>query len=96
MSKSKTELNEDEDIEDSDVSISNVFTKKCRIRETPNLLTNAERSTNIFFVKKRKSIRNDSSFSRLYALVHKCTSPPVEDLPDVDLPLVQSETTPCF
>ena len=51
----------------------------------------------IFFCKKKKkSIRNDSLFLRLYALVHKCTSPPAEDLPDVDLQQVQSETTPRF
>ena len=53
-----------------------------------------------FFVEKRKkenSIRNDSLFLRLYELVLKCTSPPVEQLPPrVDLPWVQSGTTPCF
>ena len=31
---------------------------------------------------------------RLYELFHKCTSPPVKHLPRVDLPRVQSGTTP--
>ena len=61
-----------------------LFFKSC-IRGTLNLSTNADISTNIkFFGEKRKrknSIRNDSLFLRLYELVHKCTSPPVEHLP---------------
>ena len=43
----------------------------------------------IFFCWKN-SIRNDSLFLRLYVLVHKCNSPPVEHLPREDLPGVQS------
>ena len=51
----------------------------------------------IYFKKKRKkSTWNDSLFLRLYKLVHKCTSSRVEHLPCVDLPRVQSGTTPCF
>ena len=45
---------------------------------------------------EKNSIRNDSLFLRLYELVPKCTSPLVEHLPRVDLPRVQSTTTPCF
>ena len=53
-------------------------------QETPNLSTNADRSTNIFLwgKKEKNSIRNDSSFLRLYELVHNCTSPLVKHLPN--------------
>ena len=57
--------------------------QKSRIWETPNLSTDADRSTNNFLLKK-KSIRNDSLFLRLYELVHKLSSPPVQPLPHVD------------
>ena len=76
-----------------------LLSKKKRIRETPNLLTYADRSTNIFFLKKRKeknSIWNDTPFLRPYESVNKCTSPLVEHLPRVDNPYMQSRTTPCF
>ena len=73
---------------------SNSDLKSC-IPETPNFLTNKNRSTNIFFFEK-KSIWKDSLFLRLYELVHRCLCPPVEHLPHVDLPLVESGTTPCF
>ena len=68
---------------------------KSHIRETPNLSTDADRST-IFFFFFFESIWNDSLFLRLYDLVHKFTSPLVEHLPRLDLPRVQSGTTPCF
>ena len=35
-------------------------------------------------------------FLRLYQLVHKCISPPVEHISRLDLLWVQSGTTPCF
>ena len=76
------------------------YKKKSCIRETPNLTTNAERRTNIFFVEQKTTTKfpicNDSSFLRLYEWVHKCASPPVEHLQRVNLPWVQSATTPCF
>ena len=64
---------------------------KFRIRETPNLRTNADRST-IFFLKKKKIIPEQLLVLRLCELVHKCTSPLIEHLPRLDLPWVQSGT----
>ena len=49
---------------------SEALQKSC-IRETPNLSTDADRSTSIFI----QSIRNNSSILRLYEFVHKYTSP---------------------
>ena len=53
-------------------------------------------ATIYFLLNKKKSIRNNSLFLRLYELVRKCISPPVKHLPHMDLPLVQSGTTPRF
>ena len=49
----------------------------------------------IFFLLKKKILK-DSPFLRLYELVHKCTSPPAEHLPCVELLRMQSGTTPLF
>ena len=78
--------------------------QKSRMRETKNLSTYADSRTDTILERlrdlskknRKNSIRNDSLFLRLYKLVHKCTSPPLEHLPRVDLPRVQSGTTPCF
>ena len=71
---------------------------KYRIWETLHILPDADISININKYKKiiKKLTRNNSSFLRLYEMIHKCTSPPVKYLPRVDLQRVQSETTPCF
>ena len=42
------------------------------------------------------AIQNNSSFLGLNELVNECTSPPVEHLPRVDNPCMQSGTTPCY
>ena len=60
-------------------------------------LNRCEYKHQYFFLRlKKKSILNDSLFLGLYELVHKCTSPTVQHLPRVDLPQVQSGTTPYF
>ena len=42
------------------------------------------------------AIQNSSLFLGLYELVDECTCPPVEHLPRMDDPCMQSQTTPCF
>ena len=71
--------------------------KKFRIWETPNLSTNlSTKAPIIYFGRRKKSIWINSLFLRHYESVHKCTSPPVEHLPHMDHPWVQSGTTACF
>ena len=74
------------------ISMHRKYFWKSRIRETPNLLTNADKSTYIFLLKKRKQKSIWNKFLllvlRLYDLVHKWISPPVEHLPCVNLPWV--------